>query len=344
MAGNVFITGANGGVGSALSKTLVDDGWRVLAGVRSESGAAAVAKLGNGIEPVELDITDDASVASAARTVAEAFGAEGLQGLVNNAGVIVQGQLELVPIHALHRQFEVNVVGQVAVTQALLPLLRRGKGTIVNMGAASGRVTVPMLGPISASKTALESLTDALRMELKHQGVGVTIIEPGAMQTAIFDKAAASAAADGYAGSAATRRLYARAVAALEEALANQKTAPVDGVVKTVVEGARVAQSRAALRRRARRGPAGDAAPLPAGAAGPPADEHDRAQARGVRGERRPGPRTSGGLTPEGVIQPRRASARRSPRLSPLTPGRRTSASVRLHHRADSAQLPVFGY
>jgi len=92
-----------------------------------------------------------------------------------------------------------------------------------------------MRGPISSSKTALESLTDALRMELKHQGIGVTIIEPGAMQTAIFDKAAASAAADGHTGSEATQRLYAQAVRAAAESMAGQKPAPVDGVVKTVV-------------------------------------------------------------------------------------------------------------
>jgi NAD(P)-dependent dehydrogenase (short-subunit alcohol dehydrogenase family) len=154
---------------------------------------------------------------------------------VNNAGLIIQGPLELVPITALRRQFEVNVLGQIAVTQAFLPMLRRGRGTIVNMGAASGRVTIPMFGPISASKTALESLTDALRMELKHQSVGVTIIEPGAMETAIFEKAAASAAADGYAGSQATQRLYAEALEAFAEAMAAQKPGSVDGVVKTVM-------------------------------------------------------------------------------------------------------------
>ena len=137
---------------------------------------------------------------------------------------------------ALRRQFEVNVIGQVAVTQAFLPLLRRAGGTIVNMGAATGRVTVPVLGPISASKTALESLTDALRMELKHQGIGVTIIEPGAMETPIFDKAAASGASDGFAGSADVRRLYAGPLRKLDEMIANQKVSPVDGVVETIVK------------------------------------------------------------------------------------------------------------
>jgi NAD(P)-dependent dehydrogenase (short-subunit alcohol dehydrogenase family) len=233
---NVLVTGAGGGVGSALSAALAADGWRVFAGVRSKESGQALEDLGENVVVVELDVTDGGSIRAAAETVATSVGDQGLAGLVNNAGVIVQGPLELVPVDALRRQFEVNVIGQVAVTQAFLPLLRRGGGTIVNIGAATGRVTVPMLGPISASKTALESLTDALRMELKHQGVAVTIIEPGAMETAIFEKAAASGAADGYAGDEATQRLYAAAIDAASESMAGQKQAPVDGVVKTIVQ------------------------------------------------------------------------------------------------------------
>jgi len=228
---NVLITGAGGGVGTALTRALADAGWRVLATSRSPIEAR-----GGDVVPVQLDITDEDSVRRAAALVTERVGDEGLAGLVNNAGVIVQGPLELVPVHALRRQFEVNVIGQLAVTQAFLPLLRRGHGTIVNVGAASGRVTVPMAGPISASKTALESLTDALRMELKHQGVAVTIVEPGAMETPIWDKAATRGAADGFAGSEATQRLYAPALAASAGAMAGMKLAPVDGVAKTVVK------------------------------------------------------------------------------------------------------------
>jgi NAD(P)-dependent dehydrogenase (short-subunit alcohol dehydrogenase family) len=229
---NVLITGASGGVGTALTRALADAGWRVFAAARSPRSIDEA----RDVIPVQLDLTDEESVRRAAALVAERAGDDGLAGLVNNAGVIVQGPLELVPVHALRRQFEVNVIGQMAVTQAFLPLLRRGRGTVVNVGAATGRVTVPMAGPISASKTALESLTDALRMELKHQGVAVTIVEPGAMQTAIFDKAAASGAADGFAGSAATQRLYAGALTAAEEAMADMSAAPVDGLVKTIVK------------------------------------------------------------------------------------------------------------
>jgi NAD(P)-dependent dehydrogenase (short-subunit alcohol dehydrogenase family) len=222
---NVLITGASGGVGTALTRALSDAGWRVLPAMRSPVGDA-----------IQLDVTDGDSIARTAAAVAERVGDEGLAGLVNNAGIIVDGPLELVPIHALRRQFEVNVIGQMAVTQAFLPLLRRAGGTIVNIGAATGRVTVPMAGSISASKTALESLTDALRMELKHQGVGVTIVEPGAMRTEIFDKAAARAAADGWAGTEATQRLYEGALKASQEALAAVKPAPVDGLVRVIVK------------------------------------------------------------------------------------------------------------
>jgi NAD(P)-dependent dehydrogenase (short-subunit alcohol dehydrogenase family) len=232
---NILVTGANGGVGSALTGALAEAGWRVFAAVRSQ-GAAAALERRDGVTALYLDVTEEESIRLAAEAVAADVGDEGLGGLVNNAGTIVQGPLELVPIQALRRQFEVNVIGQIAVTQAFLPLLRRGKGTIVNMGAATGRVTVPMLGPISSSKTALESLTDALRMELKHQGVGVTIIEPGAMETQIFEKCVASGASDGYAGSPETHRIYAKALAAAGEMIANQKTSPVDGVVRTIVK------------------------------------------------------------------------------------------------------------
>jgi NAD(P)-dependent dehydrogenase (short-subunit alcohol dehydrogenase family) len=221
---NVLITGAGGGVGTALSRALTDAGWRVFAGVRSRDG------------DLPLDVTDGDSIARAAALVEERTGGDGLAGLVNNAGIIVDGPLELVPPRAFRRQFEVNVFGALAVTQAFLPLLRRGRGTIVNVGAATGRVTVPMAGSISASKTALESLTDALRMELKHQGVAVTIVEPGAMRTEIFAKAAARAAAEGWAGSEATQRLYAGALEAAAQALAGVEPAPVDGLVDVIVK------------------------------------------------------------------------------------------------------------
>jgi NAD(P)-dependent dehydrogenase (short-subunit alcohol dehydrogenase family) len=231
---NVLVTGASGGIGSALVRRLDADGWRVFAGVRSESAAGALTKDTAAVIPVELDITDESSIRAARHAVHSELGREGLDGLVNNAGVIVQGPLELVPVHALRRQFEVNVIGQIAVTQAFLPRLRAAQGRVVNVGAVSGRVTIPMLGPISASKTALESLTDALRMELMHQGVRVSIIEPGALETEIFAKAATAGEQDGYAGDEATQRLYVKAIEASTRALADARPGPVDSAVNAV--------------------------------------------------------------------------------------------------------------
>jgi NAD(P)-dependent dehydrogenase (short-subunit alcohol dehydrogenase family) len=212
------------------------DGWRVFAGVRSDEAARRLSALGGSVTPIELELTDDESVARAGQAVAEAVGPGGLDALVNNAGLIVQGPLELVPAAALRRQFEVNVIGQVTLTQALLPLLRLARGRVVNISAISGRVAVPMAAPISASKAALESLSDALRMELRHQGVSVSVVEPGAIATEIFDKSARAGEADGYAGDPATQALYAPAIETTRAALERMKPSPVDGVVRAVTK------------------------------------------------------------------------------------------------------------
>jgi NAD(P)-dependent dehydrogenase (short-subunit alcohol dehydrogenase family) len=232
---NVLITGASGGIGSAAAERLAALGWRVFATARSRTGAEELAKRVEGAVPLEVDLTDEASIGSCAAEVDSLLGDQGLDGLVNNAGIIVQGPLELVKPEALRRQFEVNVIGQVAITQALLPALRRARGRVVNIGAASGRVTVPMLGPISASKSALESVTDALRMELRHQGVGVSIIEPGAMETEIFAKAADQVEREGFAGGADTQAIYGKALAKMQEAMADTRLGQPSSVAKAIV-------------------------------------------------------------------------------------------------------------
>ena len=133
-------------------------------------------------------MTDTVSISTAASAVAGAVGADGLSGLVNNAGIVVPGPIEFLPLPELRRQLEINVVGQVAVTQAFLPLIRTGRGRIVNMGSISGRMATPFTGAYGASKFALEALTDALRLELAPWGISVSIIEPGAVATPIWDK------------------------------------------------------------------------------------------------------------------------------------------------------------
>ena len=157
--------------------------------------------------------------------------------MINNAGIAIGSPLEVIPLHQLRKQLDVNVIGQIAVTQAFLPLLRRARGRIVNMGSIAGRGTIPMTGPYSASKHALEALTDALRMELKPWGILVSIIEPGAIATPIWDKSLKTAAdveADVPEGG---KHLYGEAACRVREAVEHiaQRAIPVDAVVQAVL-------------------------------------------------------------------------------------------------------------
>jgi len=140
------------------------------------------------IKPLLLDVTDAASIGSAAEAVAATVGEAGLSGLVNNAGIVAAGPLEFLPLDEIRKQFEVNMFGQIAVTQAFLPLLRKSRGRIVNMGSISGRVAAPFIGAYAASKFALEAFTDSLRVELQPWDIGVSIIEPGDVATPIWEK------------------------------------------------------------------------------------------------------------------------------------------------------------
>ncbi|HEY7984000.1 MAG TPA: SDR family oxidoreductase [Ktedonobacterales bacterium] len=191
---SVVITGASTGIGAASALALDRAGWRVFAGVRRvEDGAALRQQASERLTPIELDVADGAAIAAAAVTVGAALGDAGLDGLVNNAGISVAAPLEFVPVAELRRQLEVNVTGQVAVTQALLPLIRRARGRIVNMGSMSGVLAPPFLGPYAASKFAMEALTDCLRVELRPWGIAVVIIEPGGIATPIWEKSLAAA-------------------------------------------------------------------------------------------------------------------------------------------------------
>jgi NAD(P)-dependent dehydrogenase (short-subunit alcohol dehydrogenase family) len=190
----ILITGASTGIGEACALELDRRGFRVFAGVRSaEAGEALRSKASSNLVGLHLDVTDPTSIAEAADAIDTAVGASGLWGLVNNAGIVVHGPVEIVSLDELRRQFEVNVIGQVAVTQKMLRLVRRARGRIVNMGSVSGFVAAPHLGPYAASKHALEALTDSLRIELARFGIGVSIVEPQSIQTPIWRKARASA-------------------------------------------------------------------------------------------------------------------------------------------------------
>ena len=234
----VLITGASTGIGAACAIGCALRGMTVFAGVRNlMAGAALNAEGGAAIIPLHLDVTDRESITRAADSVKRHVGESGLSGLVNNAGIAIGSPLELIPLDQLRRQLEVNVIGQIAVTQAVLPLLRRARGRIVNMGSIAGRATIPMMGPYSASKHALEALTDALRLELYPWGIEVSIIEPGAIATPIWDKSLktsldveAEIQTDG-------KHLYEDAAKAVREAFgqAAARAIPAEAVVQAVL-------------------------------------------------------------------------------------------------------------
>jgi NAD(P)-dependent dehydrogenase (short-subunit alcohol dehydrogenase family) len=237
----VLITGAGVGLGLATAQALAAKGYRVHAGVRDPHRYPQLDAPG--VHPLRLDVTDEASVAAAVDEVTAAE-PDGLHAVVNNAGVIVQGPQELLPPEEWQRQFDVNVFGPARVTRAFLPLLRRAPGRIVNISAASARVALPFLGPLSASKAALESLSDAARIELAPWGIRVVVVEPGALETEIFTKSAAAvrAALDG--ADPGRLALYRAQLDAVDAATARQRLGSVAKAAQVVVQAVVAARPR----------------------------------------------------------------------------------------------------
>ncbi len=241
--GAVVVTGASTGIGENIALELDKMGVQVFAGVRKPADAAALKQKASGsLTPIFLDVTDEESIGQAAAQVAATVGEAGLTGLVNNAGIAVAGPLEFLPVAEFRKQMEVNVVGQVAVTQAFLPLLRKAKGRIVNMGSMSGRVTAPYLGPYSASKHALEALSGALRMELKPWGIHVSLVGPGAIDTPIWSKSSAAALSIVEGLPPEALRLYGEAIEAMQKNVANVRGIPPIEVFKAVHHALTAAQ------------------------------------------------------------------------------------------------------
>jgi NAD(P)-dependent dehydrogenase (short-subunit alcohol dehydrogenase family) len=188
--GAVMITGASTGIGRATALHLASKGLRVFAGVRKPAdGEKLVADGGASIEPLIIDVADGASIEHATAELGERLGSSRLVGLVNNAGIAVGGPQEYLPLSDWRRQFEVNVFGLIDTTQRVLPHLFASRGRVVNITSMGGKVATPMMGPYSASKFAVEGLTDALRMELRPFGVWAACVEPGAVKTEIWRKA-----------------------------------------------------------------------------------------------------------------------------------------------------------
>src|SRR5512140_3799828 len=178
----VLVTGASTGIGRACVDRLVAGGWRVYASVRTRADADALAGAHAArVTPLIFDVTDLPAVRAAGERIAAERGEAGLQALVNNAGIAVAGPLEFLPPDELRHQLDVNVIGQVAVTQAVLPSLRKAHGRIVMIGSIAGRSALPFTGAYSASKYALEAITDAWRVELHPWSIDLVMIEPGAI-------------------------------------------------------------------------------------------------------------------------------------------------------------------
>jgi NAD(P)-dependent dehydrogenase (short-subunit alcohol dehydrogenase family) len=187
----VVVSGASTGMGAATVKELAHKGFHVLAGVRRDIDADAL--RAEGIEPHILDITVDSHVAAVADRVARDPLGRPLRALVNNAGISANAPVETLPIAEWRRLFEVNLFGHVAMTQALLPALRRSAGTVVNISSVGGRVALPTYGAYAGSKFALEAVSDSLRREVSGLGVKVVVVEPGAVKTEMLERGVANA-------------------------------------------------------------------------------------------------------------------------------------------------------
>jgi short-subunit dehydrogenase len=196
---NILITGVSSGIGLAMAERLLNNGYFVFGSVRQEKDAERLKKkLGSNFHPVIMDVTDYPSIEAAKEVVLQNAHGNGLTALINNSGIVVSGPLKYLSMEDLEYQFRVNVFGLVKVTQVFLPLLGSEKntiykpGTIINVSSISGLFTLPFIAPYSASKHALESITDGLRRELDIYGVNVVSVNPGAVKTPIWKKVKAS--------------------------------------------------------------------------------------------------------------------------------------------------------
>lgn len=250
MASNrsVVITGASTGIGRATALRLDREGFRVFAGVRREADAESLRNEASPrLEPLLLDVTDRSAIEAAAKRVDAEVGTAGLSGLVNNAGIGIGAPIEFLDLDELRRQLDVNVVAVVAVTQAFLPAIRRARGRIVNVGSIGGRMSQPLVGPYSASKFALEAISESERMELAPWGIEVSLVEPGAIDTAIWGKT------ESYAGSMLqslppeANALYGRAIRAVLAMVEYQKRVaiPPDAVARAIEQALTAARPKA---------------------------------------------------------------------------------------------------
>jgi NAD(P)-dependent dehydrogenase (short-subunit alcohol dehydrogenase family) len=241
---HTLITGAGSGIGRATALHLAASGQHVYAGLRDPAesldwqpdGQPDPQPQAGEITPVPLDITDGAQISAAVRTVAAHLGPGGLDGLVNNAGIGMFGPLELVGVDEFQRLLDVNVTGQLAITQAFLPLLRRSRGRVIFIGSIGSHFTLPFVGPTAASKSAVATLASALRQELAPWRVRVVLIEPASIRTEAVQRVEPDAERLMAQADAPARALYEPAFRAfLKVGLAREHSgSPPEVVAKTI--------------------------------------------------------------------------------------------------------------
>lgn len=229
------ITGSSTGIGEACTLRLARSGHRVIAGVRREADGERLVGLHASIVPVMLDITDQDHI-DALLARLDDLGVTALDGLVNNAGIVSGGPIEFLPLDDWRDHFEVNVLGQVGVTKALIPRLRRAHGRVVFIGSISGRVSTPLVGPYGASKHAIEAIAESLREELSPWEIAVSVVEPGAVRTPIWDKGRTLADELEQRLPTEAHELYADAIDEIRRGLDSQERAgvPADDVAAVV--------------------------------------------------------------------------------------------------------------
>jgi NAD(P)-dependent dehydrogenase (short-subunit alcohol dehydrogenase family) len=236
---SVLVTGASRGIGKSIVEHLAARGWEVIAGVRNERDAAAVTALNPPhISSVILNVTDAGHIAALDESLPQR-----LDAVVNNAGVVVSGPMETVTPDDWRMQLQINVVGQLAVTQAVLPRLRQSRGRVVFISSVNGQLSMPLIGAYCASKFALEAAADALRMELRPWHIGVAIIEPAQTDTDMWRTADDMVEQTEAALTAEQRELYARHIAGFKKMIpVSRKLAVPTEKVAAVVEEALTAR------------------------------------------------------------------------------------------------------
>lgn len=235
-----MITGASSGIGLATALRLARSGWRVFAAVRKEADAEhIIAKAGSNVESVLLDVGDRDSIATAAAEIELRLNGSGLDGLFNNAGIGSVSPVEHTPLDALRHIYEINLFGQIAVIQAFLPLVRKAMGRIINTGSVGDHLTPPFAGVLASSKAAFASMSSALRLELRGQGIHVCVIEPGSINTPAVEKTLGGVEQSISVMSPAARALYAEPFRKMASAFSrNERAGSSPDAVAKVVERA----------------------------------------------------------------------------------------------------------